>query len=141
MDENKKNWCNVLMNHDHDSSNSKNRGRKSSCVERHDNIDHQVIPLSKEDIITQNQKSQLSKKNKAGNVQRRLEKRSIQPFQIDIDTSYIFGSSSKFEVSIDKVKPPLFETTNQQSLDEKNTKTIYAKLYSKELNDFACVTL
>jgi hypothetical protein len=64
--------------------------------------------------------------------------RYTQPSHIDAGS--IFGSF-KFEVSMDKVRPPLFEATNQRLLDEENARTVCGKLCSGRINDFAWLTL
>jgi hypothetical protein len=67
--------------------------------------------------------------------------RCSQPFQEEIHASFVFGRSFIFQVSIEKVRSPSLETINQHILNAENAKIIYSKLWRREINAFALLSL
>jgi hypothetical protein len=107
------------------SSGSKKRvKRAANATQPAVNLETQIIPLSNDDIAFQTKASQQSKKGRTDRVDRRCP----QPSQEEVDASFIFGRNFIFKVSMEKVRPPPLETTNQRILSAENARTVYLKL-------------
>jgi hypothetical protein len=120
------------------SSGGKRRGKKvAGRSEASQMLENQIIPLANEDIASQSEMTQQSKKHKGEKSARRCP----QPSQEEIDGGFVFGRNFTFEVSMANVKPPSLETTNQCVLSQENSSTVYSKLRSGEINASALLTL
>jgi hypothetical protein len=100
-------------------------------------MENQIIPLSNEDIASQTDQTLQSKKGKVDKTDRKCP----QPSQEEIDVGFVFGRNFIFHVSMEKVRPPTLETTNQRILSEENARTVYSKLRSGEISSSTLLTL
>jgi hypothetical protein len=120
------------------SSVGKKRGKRAvDGTEAMKNLENQIIPLSNEDIASQTDHTPQSKKSKVDKADRRCP----QPSQEEIDAGFVFGRNFTFHVSMERVRPPTLETTNQRILSEENAGTVYSKLRSGEISGSTLLTL
>jgi hypothetical protein len=120
------------------SSAGKKKGKRAvDGTEAIKNFENQIIPLSNEDIASQTDHTPQSKKGKVDKVDRRCP----QPSQEEIDAGFVFGRNFTFQVSMERVRPPTLETTNQRILSEENARIVYSKLRSGEISGSTLLTL
>jgi hypothetical protein len=133
-------WEEILENVIEPGSSSVGKKRDKKAVdgtEAMKNIENQIILLSNEDIASQTDHTPQSKKSKVDKVDRRCP----QPSQEEIDVGFVFGRNFTFHVSMERVRPPTLETTNQRILSEENARTVYSKLQSGEISGSTLLAL
>ena len=127
-----------IVNEPGSSSAGKKQGKRvADANEAFKNMENQIIPLANEDIVSQIDQTPQSKKGKVDKADRRCP----QPLHEEIDAGFVFGRNFTFHVSMEKVRPPTLETTNQRILSEENARTMYSKLRSGEINSSTLLTL